>query len=300
MPRYNYYESDESEIEDYSDEYGGYPINVLTNGSCFENDDGELEAEFDVYFGVDDFRNTSGPVSGPQSPSRAELFAILEALKVMRDSDGTLVIHTRSVNSVNCVTKWYKQWQSNGWQTRKGAVLNQDIIRRVRRLMDERQSNGNDVIFNTDCIHIFTDGSCRFNGHSGRATAGWGVFFDDDDHRNSSGVVPGLQTNQRAELFAILMALLIMKEEDGVLVIHTDSIYSIRCLTCWYDKWESRDWQTSMNESVKNQELIKTARALVDARGGVGEGVIFRKVQAHSSDYGNYKADSMARDETFR
>ena len=54
---------------------------------------------------------------------------------------------------------------------------------------------------------IFTDGSCSKNGKPG-AFAGYGVFFGYDDRRNVSNYLPGeLQTNQRAELMALLVAL---------------------------------------------------------------------------------------------
>ena len=54
---------------------------------------------------------------------------------------------------------------------------------------------------------IFTDGSCSKNG-TPDAFAGYGIFFGFGDRRNVSNWLPGEnQTNQRAELMALLVAL---------------------------------------------------------------------------------------------
>eukprot|EP01070_Trichotokara_eunicae_P009965 Trichotokara_eunicae@DN6220_c0_g1_i1.p1 len=50
---------------------------------------------------------------------------------------------------------------------------------------------------------IYTDGACTNNGKRG-ATAGYGVHFPSEPHRDISGKLKGLQTNQRAELQAIV------------------------------------------------------------------------------------------------
>ncbi|KEP61450.1 UNVERIFIED_CONTAM: ribonuclease HI protein [Hammondia hammondi] len=67
-------------------------------------------------------------------------------------------------------------------------------------------------------LYIYTDGACRSNGRGKEAKAGVGVFFGDGDPRNVSRRLTGQpQTNQRAELQAILDALLLLKawEEAG-------------------------------------------------------------------------------------
>ncbi|KFG63024.1 ribonuclease HI protein [Toxoplasma gondii RUB] len=67
-------------------------------------------------------------------------------------------------------------------------------------------------------LYIYTDGACRSNGRGKEAKAGVGVFFGDGDPRNVSRRLTGQpQTNQRAELQAILDALVLLKawEEAG-------------------------------------------------------------------------------------
>ena len=62
---------------------------------------------------------------------------------------------------------------------------------------------------------IYTDGACTGNGTE-NARAGYGVYFGKDDPRNVAAPLEGeLQTNNRAELQAILVALQLSLDELG-------------------------------------------------------------------------------------
>ena len=52
-------------------------------------------------------------------------------------------------------------------------------------------------------INVYTDGACSNNGKPG-AKAGIGVYFGVEDERNVSRKISGKQTNNRAELLAIM------------------------------------------------------------------------------------------------
>ena len=54
-------------------------------------------------------------------------------------------------------------------------------------------------------IFVYTDGSCSNNGKKD-AAAGIGVYFGPDDPRNVSRRVDGKQSNNTAELGALLVA----------------------------------------------------------------------------------------------
>ena len=54
-------------------------------------------------------------------------------------------------------------------------------------------------------LRIYTDGACKNNGKSD-ASAGYGVTFLEWD-KKMAGRVPGLQTNNRAEMYAVYAAL---------------------------------------------------------------------------------------------
>ncbi|KAI0025735.1 ribonuclease H [Xylariomycetidae sp. FL0641] len=144
-------------------------------------------------------------------------------------------------------------------------------------------------------VHVYTDGSSRSNG-TPRAVAGVGVFFGAGDPRNVSERLEGdasVQTNQRAELTAILRALEKVPVEQPMR-IHTDSAYSINCVTLWYRGWERKDWVTTKGEDVINQDVIKAIRAIIDERTDAGTPTYFQKVKGHSTDSGNIAADKLA------
>ncbi|KAI0425036.1 ribonuclease H-like protein [Xylaria sp. FL1042] len=153
---------------------------------------------------------------------------------------------------------------------------------------------GGDVIGDEpDVLRIFTDGSSLANGRSG-ATAGVGVFFGEGDKRNVSERLAGeTQTNQRAELTAIVRALESSKH-DAKIRIFTDSKYAIDCSINWYKSWAKNDWKKSNGDDVLNQDLVKQIRVLIDKRDKVGYKTLFQWVKGHASNAGNIAADRLA------
>lgn len=77
-------------------------------------------------------------------------------------------------------------------------------------------------------VTIFTDGSCLNNGQPD-ASAGWAVIIKGDIETNLSGKLPGeKQTNNRAELYALLKALEWVQEHPEVKAsIYSDSKIAI-------------------------------------------------------------------------
>ena len=103
--------------------------------------------------------------------------------------------------------------------------------------------------------YVYTDGACIHNGKP-NAKAGVGVYFGPNDPRNVSERLIGEQTNNRAELTAILKVFSIMGKEilrGDEIVIYTDSEYSKNCLTVWGRKWASLGWKVNK----KNLDLIR-------------------------------------------
>ena len=73
----------------------------------------------------------------------------------------------------------------------------------------------------------------------------------------------GLQTNQRAELMAAIVAIQqAIKHNAGTLTLYTDSKYVINCVTSWITNWKKNGWKNSKKESVKNIEDIKLLDSL--------------------------------------
>jgi ribonuclease HI len=144
-----------------------------------------------------------------------------------------------------------------------------------------------------DVLKIYTDGSSLANGKKG-ARAGLGVFFGTNDPRNlSERLIGEPQTNQRAELMAILRALEVAPLEQTV-QIFSDSQYSINCVTQWAGNWERKGWKTATGVSVKNQDIIRGVLAKMKERSNAGTNTFYQWVKGHSTDRGNQAADMLA------
>ncbi|KAI0777568.1 ribonuclease H-like domain-containing protein [Trametes elegans] len=141
---------------------------------------------------------------------------------------------------------------------------------------------------------VYSDGSCRGNGRAG-AVGGVGVWWGRDHPWNICERCPGIQTNNRAELIAIIRVLETAPTDQHQLVIKTDSQYSISCLREWLPGWKRAGWRTSNGKPVSNLLLIKYADLLIHERRELAQQhVELVKVLGHSGDEGNDGADRLA------
>lgn len=145
---------------------------------------------------------------------------------------------------------------------------------------------------------IYTDGSALNNGFEG-ARAGIGVFFGEGDPRNVSATIEGEQTNQNAELQALHWGVVgaieeIAKQADPHMhvEIHTDSAYSINCVTTWYTNWLRNGWKTAAGQPVKHRHWIESTAQLLRQ---YPSQIRLVKVKGHSGEFGNEMADALAR-----
>ncbi|KAF3070501.1 Ribonuclease H [Daldinia childiae] len=153
-------------------------------------------------------------------------------------------------------------------------------------------SDANKLEDEKDVLRVYTDGSSLANGRVG-AAAGVGVFFGHGDERNISERLQGeIQTNQRAELTAILRALETVPVEQKIRIF-SDSKYSISCATEWYVNWQKNGWRTK-DGPVKNKDLVEAIRAKIDERTEAGTKTFFQWVKGHAADAGNVAADELA------
>lgn len=113
-------------------------------------------------------------------------------------------------------------------------------------------------------------------------------------YRNVSEALKGnKQTNQRAELTAILRALEIAPRHREV-TIYTDSKYSIDCVTNWYKNWQRRNWTTADRKPVVNKDVIVEIREKIEEREALKRSTFFVWVKGHANDPGNTAADKLA------
>lgn len=142
-------------------------------------------------------------------------------------------------------------------------------------------------------MNVYTDGSCI--GPQDNRRAGIGVYFGEDDPRNVSQSIRGPQTNQYAELCAILVALQIISNtkhhynEINEYEIHTDSKYAINCVTVWIHNWRRNNWKTSGKKDVLHKETIIQIYDLLQ-----NNPVKLKYVPGHSGYHGNEMADKLA------
>ncbi|ODV85980.1 hypothetical protein CANARDRAFT_22764 [[Candida] arabinofermentans NRRL YB-2248] len=150
---------------------------------------------------------------------------------------------------------------------------------------------------------IYTDGSLKVNQHTGKVTAGYGVFFGIGDPRNISKPLYGkCLTNTEAEYTAILAALKCinnLEEFDYRFEIMTDSQDAVDGLTLWYKKWEENGWINSKCERVRYKHLFQAILLEIGKINKVYHKngwwpIEIKKVKAHSGDDGNDMADHLA------
>jgi ribonuclease HI len=168
---------------------------------------------------------------------------------------------------------------------------------------------------------INTDGSAFRNGKQD-AIAGVGVYFvcrdiksvlqpsaqflfyraqgeqsrDTLTQRRNIGVPlgKGKQTNQRAELTAILLALEKAPADRDVL-IRSDSKYAINCVTDWGYKWAHRSWRKPAGIVMENMDIIEPILQRTKTRRMFDAKTKYEWVKGHAGDQGNTGADRLAK-----
>ncbi|GAA5978893.1 hypothetical protein JCM11641_003606 [Rhodosporidiobolus odoratus] len=181
----------------------------------------------------------------------------------------------------------------------KGRALDQDEPPSKRRKVDP--------VFGKSSLPkgervVYCDGSSRGNGQKG-AVAGIGVFWSREPGApNLSERLPGagkLQTNNRAEMYAVARILESDPTPDLPLTICSDSEYTIGVFSKWIPGWKRRGWKTSDGKAVANQDLIRYVLSLLALRTPAGStsptaNITFHKVKAHVGIEGNEQADRFA------
>lgn len=140
---------------------------------------------------------------------------------------------------------------------------------------------------------VYTDGACSNNGRN-NSNAGIGIFFGIDDPRNVSEKIEGKQTNNIAELKAIIKTYSIIENDilNGKKVtIVSDSEYSIKCVSSYGEKCYKKNW----NVDIPNKELVKTAYEIYKDQPNIQ----FMHIRAHTNksdihSIGNDNADKLA------
>ena len=163
----------------------------------------------------------------------------------------------------------------------------------------------------TRIVNVWTDGACTVNTRKG----GWGIVLQCPSNANGEIITKELSgsgtdtTNNLMELQAMIEALKILQIREGFQFnIHTDSKYVMLSLL-------NREEHEAKNfKKVKNVEKLKELYAVLDSKGLTYDAhfgskvdletivlknnndilVYFIKVEGHSDNVGNNRADELA------
>ena len=191
----------------------------------------------------------------------------------------------------NRAVKGYKNAAYKKFDTKQEA---EDFVANNGVVQETSSSVGELVDFEPD-YHVYTDGACSKNG-TRTASAGIGIYFGENDPRNVSEKLLGKQTNNLAELTAIVKTHAIIRPDllsGKKVAIFTDSEYAIKCVSTYGEKCYKQNW----NVDIPNKELVKTAYELYKDN---SNNVRFIHVRAHTQktdihSIGNDQADKLAR-----
>lgn len=170
---------------------------------------------------------------------------------------------------------------------------------RVIEHLQNKLSKYLDKVKIDDSIKIFTDGACSNNGKK-NAKAGIGVYYGENDIRNVSERIDGSQTNNMAELRAIIK---VFDSCEGIIksgkkiTIYSDSKIAIGWCTTTGKKYEISNWDSNALNKIDADKIIyiKNAYELFQKYNNVK----LEYVKAHTDNMdelsiGNRKADKLA------
>ncbi|GAA6016648.1 hypothetical protein JCM11491_006031 [Sporobolomyces phaffii] len=201
----------------------------------------------------------------------------------------------------------------NGKGKGKGRALEQDEAPAAKRQKTSKAAAASDVVFRSQEAKfpasrtVYSDGSSKGNGKKG-AVAGSGVFWSHElGAKNLSERLPGkLQTNNRAEMYAVARILETDPHPEQPLLICTDSKYTIEVFTSYIPGWRARGWKTSGGQTPMNSDLIKYILSLLALRtlhtssssssssSSCMANVKFKWIKGHAGQEGNEMADKLA------
>ncbi|KAK0203315.1 ribonuclease H-like domain-containing protein [Desarmillaria ectypa] len=145
---------------------------------------------------------------------------------------------------------------------------------------------------------VYCDGACRRNGNAG-AIAGVGVWWSHGDSRNISERCPGRQSNNRAELIALVRVHEQTMDVTTPLTIKTDSKYSIHCMETWLRTWQLNGFMGSKHRRIENEGIIRYLAKLRERARRLGRRVALDYVPGHTGVEGNEEADRHATEGTY-
>lgn len=158
-------------------------------------------------------------------------------------------------------------------------------------MLEYNVDDKHDFTFDGRNVCVYTDGACSGNGKKNfDSLAGIGVFWGPDHKLNVGRKLFGLQTNNRAEITAAIIAISqAIVYKAGELTLYTDSQFMINCMENWVHNWKRNGWQKKGGETVKNVDDMKRLDELCSQIK-----IIWSYCPGHKGVYGNEEADKLA------
>ena len=142
---------------------------------------------------------------------------------------------------------------------------------------------------------VYTDGSCL--GNPGRGGWGFIAVSPTGEEIFRDGGFGGMRTtNNIMELTAMLKALQwiasVGVQDDGGVIVYTDSNYVRQGICSWMKKWKKNGFKSATGCDVKNRALWEDIDGVLL---GVGDRVCVEWVRAHCGNRWNEAVDVYAR-----
>lgn len=138
---------------------------------------------------------------------------------------------------------------------------------------------------------IWCDGACQPN--PGQSGSGIAIYYNKVLKELWFGNYCEKGTNNTAELTGLYKSLCmaqLLYSNTTTITIHSDSMYSIKCVKEWAKGWKANDWRKAKGE-IKNLDLIKKIYAKYEE---LKSHIKLVHVKAHAGIEGNELADRMA------
>jgi ribonuclease HI len=121
--------------------------NVFTDGSCLNNGKKNSTGAIGIFFSDDDPDNCGQAIENDGNKITNQTMELIACIQAFRIIDQKIInglkikiiyIYTDSTYIINCINKWYTQWEKNQWKTSKGKdVENKDLIKALYELKNK-------------------------------------------------------------------------------------------------------------------------------------------------------------------
>jgi len=161
--------------------------------------------------------------------------------------------------------KHFPNQQFKKFETRKEA---EDFVQNDTITVDYEN------IYDENVLNVYTDGSSFHNGKPD-CKASYGVYFGPEDTRNESGLVIENPSNNSGELMGLLRAIELINEDEET-VVHTDSMYGLKCVYEYGIKMKQKGYP----KDVPNINIIKKIREQLEVKTNIK----FHHLNSHTNN----------------